>query len=458
MPTLESPFARGSRRGFASVEEREAGAAVSKWFDQVLFFILSALLIFGPLAFGAVEEWSELVLQVGAVVLLWIWAFREATMRQLFLPAFSLLQPLLLFFALAITQLALRTTAYPFATFNELMKDVVYGIFFLVAAHCFRTEKRLRWFALTFTIFGFLLALFSIIQSLTGTDKLYWLRAPHEESVAIFGPYVNRNHYAGIMELLTPVAMGIALHEKVSSPKRMLAAFAGIVMAASIVLSLSRGGMVAMLVEILFLVMVVYGVNRSARTTLMLLLFFVATLGFLAWLNGAGVIDRIETVSTEWKTDITGGRSAMARDTIHMFRQRPIAGWGLGTFASVYPQYRTFFTNLYIDHAHNDYVEVLAETGVLGLGAMLWFVVQLYRKGLGKIQRQGGTWQSAMTLAALTGCTGFLVHGFSDFNFHIPANAAMFFAFAALAGASARDQGERAGAGRIEKWPDRPLP
>ena len=429
---------------------------VSKWFDQVLFFILSALLIFGPLAFGAVEEWSELVLQAGAVVLLCIWAFREATVRQLFLPAFALLQPLLLFFGLVVAQLALRMTVYPFATFNELMKDVVYGIVFIVAAHCFRTEKRLRWFAMTFTIFGFLLALFALVQNLTGADKLYWVRPNHGEPLNMFGPYVNHNHYSGLMELLTPVSMGIALHEKVSWPKRMLAAFAGMVMAASIVLSLSRSGMIAMLIEIVFLVMVLYGVNRSSHTTLMLVAFFVVTLGFLTWLNGAGVFDRIESISSEWKTDIMVGRAAMSRDTFHMFLQKPIAGWGLGTFPSVYPQFRTFFTNFYIDHAHNDYVEVLAETGVLGFGAMLWFLVQLYRTGFGKIQRQRGPWQSAMTLAALTGCTGFLVHGFTDFNFHIPANAAMFFAFSALIGASSREEGDLAGTGRIEKWPQKP--
>ena len=437
------------------MEEREAGAVVSRWFDELLFLLLSALLIFGPLAFGAVEEWSMLVLQAGATLLLCIWALREAAVRQLFLPAFSLWQPLVLFFVLVAAQLALGTTAYRFATFNELLKDMVYGIVFLVAAHCFRTEKRLRWFAITFTMFGFLLAVFAIVQNLTGADKLYWLRATHEQTMAMFGPYVNRNHYAGIMELLAPLSMGVALQEKVAWPKRGLAAFAGIIMAASIVLSLSRGGMIAMVIELLFLVMVLYGVNRGKRTTLMLAAIFVVTLGFLAWLNGAGVVDRIGSVSTDWKSDFTEGRAAMARDTLHMFRQKPVMGWGLGTYASVYPQFRSFFTNDFIEHAHNDYVEVLAETGVLGFAAVLWFLVQLYRTGFRKIRRQRAPWQSAMALATLTGCTGFLVHGFTDFNFHIPANAALFFAFSALIGSYSREESERAGAGRIEKWPQK---
>lgn len=456
MPTLDIPFSAGSRRGPVSMEEREAGAVVSKWFDQVLFFILSALLIFGPLAFGAVEEWSLLILQAGAVVLLCIWALREAIVRQLFLPAFALLLPLLLFFMLVLAQLGLRTSAYRFGTFNEILKDVVYGIFFIVAAHCFRTEKRLRWFAMTFTIFGFLLALFALIQNLTGTHNLYWVRALRDSTLP-FGPYVNHNHYAGLMELLMPVSIGVALHDRVSGPKRMLAAFAGVMMAASIVLSLSRGGMVAMLAEVLFLVMVVYGVNRGWRTTLTLAAFFVMTLGLLAWLNGAGVVDRIESVSTEWKSDLVAGRGARSRDTFHMFLQRPVVGWGLGTFPSVYPQYRSFYTNDFEDHAHNDYAEVLAETGILGGAALLWFLLQLYRVGFRKIQRQRGPWQSAMTVAALTGCTGFLVHGFTDFNFHIPANAAMFFAFSALIGASSREEGDLAGTGRIEKWPQKPV-
>ncbi len=65
-----------------------------------------------------------------------------------------------------------------------------------------------------------------------------------------------------------------------------------------------------------------------------------------------------------------------------MFSHRPVWGWGLGTFPTVYPSYRSFYTNLFVNEAHNDYAQVLVETGLLGFGLMLWFLITLYRRGL----------------------------------------------------------------------------
>ncbi len=65
-----------------------------------------------------------------------------------------------------------------------------------------------------------------------------------------------------------------------------------------------------------------------------------------------------------------------------MFSHRPVWGWGLGTFPTVYPGYRSFYTNLFINEAHNDYAQLLVETGLLGFGLTLWFLVSLYRHKL----------------------------------------------------------------------------
>jgi O-antigen ligase len=118
-----------------------------------------------------------------------------------------------------------------------------------------------------------------------------------------------------------------------------------------------------------------------------------------------------------------------------MFRSRPILGWGLGTFPTVYPQFRSFYTNFFVNEAHNDYLQLLAEMGVLGFAVMLWFVIVAYRKALPKI----GNWMSdvsgAVTLACTLGFTGILVHSLVDFNLQIPANAALFYVFCTVAAA-----------------------
>ena len=128
-----------------------------------------------------------------------------------------------------------------------------------------------------------------------------------------------------------------------------------------------------------------------------------------------------------------GIRFNITKDSWRMFSQRPVWGWGLGTFPIVYPSYRSFYTNLFVNEAHNDYAQLLVETGLLGLGLMLWFLVQLYQYGLENCRRWEFQWDRAVSLAALLGCTGILLHSFVDFNLQIPANAALIYVLCGMA-------------------------
>ena len=124
----------------------------------------------------------------------------------------------------------------------------------------------------------------------------------------------------------------------------------------------------------------------------------------LSWLGGKELTTRVSSISTESRTEISGGmRSSIDRDTIHMFRNKPVLGWGLGTFPVVYPQFRSFYTNFFVNEAHNDYLQLLAEMGLLGFGTMVWFLIVLYRNG----NAQDRNWMSdvsgAVTLACIWG-------------------------------------------------------
>lgn len=121
-----------------------------------------------------------------------------------------------------------------------------------------------------------------------------------------------------------------------------------------------------------------------------------------------------------------------------MFSRRPLLGWGLGTFPTVYPGYRSFYTNEFVNEAHNDYAQLLVESGVLGFGVMVWFLALLYRRGLPTSRRWEFKWDGALSLAALLGCSGIVVHSFVDFNLQIPANAAVFYVLCALAASKLR--------------------
>jgi O-antigen ligase len=168
---------------------------------------------------------------------------------------------------------------------------------------------------------------------------------------------------------------------------------------------------------------------------------------FLIWIDVSPALTRW----TAFQGDLQAGRAEIARDCWHMFAQKPLLGWGLGAFPYVYPEFRSFYTDYLINQAHNDYLQVAVETGAVGTLAMLWFIVALYRRALGRLgrprSRASSDFGGTARLAALTGCTGLLVHSLVDFNLHIPANAAMFFVLCAIAcwGAAERPE-EEAGA------------
>ncbi len=403
--------------------------------DSILFAGLLALLMFGPLAFGGVEPWAIALLEGASALLFALWTFRQWRQGGLKLPAAPMAIPFLVFLALIAIQLMFSLTAYRYATYAALALAVAYFFIFVVSAHSFRTERHLAQVALALGAYGFLVAVFGVIQSVTYNGKIYWMRTLDAGSVP-FGPYVNHNHYAGLMEMLAPIPLAVLFTAEFPRPQRVIAGFAAVVMGGSIFVSLSRGGMLAFLVEVIFLWVALHGVRSGRRSLLTLGAMVAITASFLVWFNGSQFVDRITDTPAEWNNERAHGRWATTKDAWRMFLAKPLTGFGLDSFPVVYPRYRSYYTNDFVNQAHNDHVQLLVETGIAGYGIMFWFVLQLYRRGIRKLRDTPPIATRVMTAAAMAGCTGLLIHSFSDFNFHIPANAAMFWAFSALAGAA----------------------
>jgi O-antigen ligase len=134
-------------------------------------------------------------------------------------------------------------------------------------------------------------------------------------------------------------------------------------------------------------------------------------------------------------TDI---RLHIDRDILQMFRERPALGWGQGTFAEVYPRFRSFYTDSVVNAAHNDFLQVLTETGIVGFGIMIWFLVITLRNALRKSPRWTSNLNGRIAVAALLGISGILVHSLVDFNMQVPANAALFYCLCTVAAMETR--------------------
>jgi O-antigen ligase len=419
-------------------------ASRPSYVNRVLFYGLICLLLFGPLAFGATQPWALWILEIGSALLfaLWTVAAMAGRVEVRWNPLFV---PMLAFAALVATQVVFRRSAYLYATEVSALQYCAYGLLCFLAAQTISSERRVRQAGLIATGYGLAVALFALLQSIIPNGKFYWLVTPSRPS-RMYGPYYNHNHYAGLMEMLAPIPLVYALSSQVQGAKRGAAAAAGIFMAATIFLSGSRGGMIAFLVEVAVLCSVALKSGsltlpttrrgKKTRSAPVLLVAMALLFGLVFWLGGNEFAHRFSSIHSEAQHEISGGtRLTIDRDSLRMWRQRPLLGWGLGAFPVAYPQFRTFYTNLFVNQAHNDPLQLLVETGTVGFAVGVWFLAVVFRQGIRKLENWAVDLNGTLAFACLLGIIGLLVHGFVDFNLQIPANAAIFYVLATLAAA-----------------------
>lgn len=405
------------------------------WMEHILVYGPFVLLLFGPLAFGAVTPFPIFILEAGAAALFLLWIVRQINTGEIATSWNPLFTPMIAFLAVIALQLATKHTGYRYATYSDAMLYITYGLLGFVIVQTLRRTSHLRHLAIGVSAFGFAVALFALLQSASSQEKLYWLITPRNGGW-VYGPYVNHNHYAGLMEMLIPVPLVIACSHFAHGVMKRLAIIAAAIMTATLFLSGSRGGMIAFLVElsVLGFFLVRQKSKSKLRITWMFILFPIIMVCLLAWLGGSEFANRVTSINTETRTELSGGmRMQITRDGLRMFKQKPLLGYGLDTFPVIYPEFRSFYTDVWINEAHNDYLQILIETGVLGFCVMLWFLWTMYSHAIKKLSAWPDDRNGVVTLAAMLGCTGILVHSFVDFNLHIPANAAIFYTLCTLA-------------------------
>jgi O-antigen ligase len=389
---------------------------------------ICVLAAFAVLAFGTVEVWSESILEAGAAVLLFCWAVLIFARRDITIRWHPIFWPLFAFIGIAGLQLSLGLSAYAFLTRVAILKLTACAILFFLAVQSFRTRQDLKSVAWFLVGFGFLVAVLGIAQDYTSHYVLFWFR-PLTEGGNPFGPYVDRDHFAGFMELIVPVGMSLIALRGVRREQVPFVGILTLVPIVALILTASRGGIVGFLFEVGLLValMRVRQAKFQAATVAAVLL---AALAVLGWLGAGTVLDRIKSSSIQ---DISADRRVtMLKGAWHIFLDHPVVGSGLGTMVAVYPRYETFYDGKIVDHVHDDYAEALAETGIAGGLCALIFIFILFRESKQRLSQEQSGFSRAVHAGGTVACAGILVHSFVDFNLHIPANGLMFLLQAAM--------------------------
>ncbi|PYU32068.1 MAG: hypothetical protein DMG28_13085 [Acidobacteria bacterium] len=400
------------------------------------------LVTFAVLAHGAVEAWSEAVLEIGAAALFVVWGVLVFQGRQVELSWNRLVWVLVAFGGIALLQLLARWTVYPYLTKVELLKLSAYLLLIFLAGQAFRTLEERQGFAWFLLVLAFGVSVFGIVQYLTFNGKLYWIRELRYGGIP-FGPYVNRNHFAGLMELLIPPGLAILVLRAERRDLLPLVGLFTLLPIGALFMAASRGGIASFLVQLGLLALLI-GQRRGERKHLVTgaMVFLLGTV-VVAWLGIGPTLERFATFQSLEVNEAR--RLAMMKDSWRIFLDHPWLGTGLGTLQSVYPRYESLYDGKVVNHAHNDYVEVLAETGVPGALCCLLFIVLLFQSALARLRSSRGPLDFALRAGALVACAGLLVHSLADFNLHIPSNALLFLLQAALASSAISPAQEQVG-------------
>jgi len=394
---------------------------------------LCLLLASSVLAFGGVDVWAQSLIEIAAAALFVFWAVLTALKLEGRVYWTPLNWPLLGFIAIGLIQLAFHLTAYAFLTRIQLLKLAAYFLIFFLLTQVFRTRgelTKLVWFLI---VFCFAVSLVAIIQNFTSTGEIYWTEGFKIEG-SPFGPYVNRNHFAGFVELTLPLGLAMMAFRGVHRDLFPLAVLLTIVPMSALMLSASRGGIIGFAFEVGVLALLVLRLRAPARKSPRMIAAGTVALIALAMVAWVGADQAIERFSTTKSPEVTlGRRLSMARGAAHIFFDHPILGCGMGTLVDVFPRYETAYDAKVVDHVHNDYMETLAETGLLGGLCGAIFLGLVYGEARRVLAAEQGHFSRALHAGAIVAVSGMLLHSLVDFNLQIPANALLFLSQAWLA-------------------------
>ena len=436
----------------------------------IIYFIIATV----GLLFGAVQPWIMAIyaglMIVGFVVLMWQggllwrpggWAwgivgfFLLVTLFQL-IPlsqgALAWLSPVrerILAETAGILGRDMGANAVAYSVYQAFARwgfVICLGLFFWVCVGLGRDRKVFKamvWVALVFGIFE---ALYGLAQVLIPGVGVWWVSADFASTGCARGTYINRNHFVGLMGMLWPVALGVTLAQGVWEERKGLKAVLSeehvghqligfllvALMLVALLFSQSRGGILGVFISMAVLL----GLLRTAtgrfrwglRITLMALVALVAIYG--GRIGFDQIVERFLQIESG-----AGSRMEIWTQTWEMVSDHP-AGIGLGNYEVVEP--------VYVDpgragirwrHAHNDYLQLLAEAGWLGAVPLVAGFFLFIARGIWRVRRIGfdvGRFRLMVAVGALAGLCSMAFHGFFDFNLQIPANQVFFVLLMAL--------------------------
>jgi O-antigen ligase len=414
------------------------------WANKFAFFLIAVIIVFTTVAYGTVHQpvLAAFYLLVAVTTILWAAdGFLTGAVRfnpdplQLTLLAaavYGFLQVVPFGYVAdvaGVSSIPRTISADPFATQVSAIHFFALFLFLSVLLVLLDSASRIRKLAIVITVFGFAYAFFAILQSVLSPLKIYGIY----EATSPFGSFVNRHNFAAYMEMALAVPLGLIFTGAITKDKRLLYITAVALMGVSLLLSGSRGGLIAFLSEIIFLVLLTTGTKSRSNLALKLalaVLLFVAVIGGAIFVGGDTSLTRV--AETAASSDLTTGRSNIWKVTVEVIKANLPFGAGFGAFGVAYTPHDNMSGGLErVEQAHNDYLQVLADAGLIGLLIGGFFLYRIIISGRSAAAIRN-PFRRGIAFGSLAGIFAILVHSLFDFVLHTTAVSVMFLTLVSL--------------------------
>lgn len=409
-----------------------------------MWFGLAAVMVFAPLARGAVSIWSITVVEAVVLVLVFLWLLRVNNKSREYGVGSKQYEvgrikrtkiDLAVWLFVALAAVSCFFSIYKYASVGEMLRLMtMVGVFYLVVNN-FRSWMAVRLAGLII-IMAAGMSLLGLGQYFLGLDHSWW-----NPSEFLAATYVNHNHFAGYLEMAIPLAIGMLLVNslrfavyswgKLVKPG-LIAAL--IIMFAALVFSQSRGAWICLPVSLIVMNVVLVRRKVLKKQTLLIFLLLIALGAVFIYGGYDATARRLRTVEEINSEGFLEGRVKIWQGSIDMIKANPLYGTGIGTFVWGFPRYRPEGLGVRAYYAHNDYLQMMAEMGLLAFPLMLWMIWVVVVAGFSFRWKEVGSRQDGVgskadfglidgvVLGGTVGILSLALHGLVDFNFHIPAN------------------------------------
>lgn len=465
--------------------------------DRTIFVLFLVLLVWAPLPLGSNRPWASAILEVGllSLALGWIWLYcvgrvdLHSPLRGAW-PALLLFACWLVWLAIQIIPLpadllkiispvranlptpdpasAMRTLSIdPYASVGFFLRSCAYVAAFGLALALVHSRERMRTIAIVIIAAGLVQALLASFMHLAKLNHQVFFTAMDHAPNA-HGTFVNRNHLAGYLEICLALGIGMMIATLKGGASqswkqrfreiaawllstRVLLRISLVIMVTGLVMTRSRMGNAAFFASMLIAGVIGLATSRHATRSTVILLFSLIVIDIFivgTWFGVENVIKRYEeTTIYREVAQPTGGSVEEVQSTggsveerlepglfaMAMLKDYPVTGSGGGSFYTAFPKYRPSAVTAYFDHAHNDYVQITTDTGVIGLGLLGLVVVSTFVVALRTLYKRRDPLCRGIAFGATMGVISIMIHSWVDFNLQIPANAFTFVVLLALA-------------------------